>query len=201
MNESPYIDEQILKYREKYKMLTCTYDLENEQIYIEGKRIYFARQEFGNCFSMLMPECLEGVPEQVAQKMFPVGDGPQIVRVGTGSGEILTFSTLSEVPFEAAKEIDKIHLDLNKLFPQDVFYTQGMEQSKEAQVHWFDFKHFAMEGECYSLMFVFALDDTRGFLGTFRCGFATYDSWKPCLLAMLRSIVFIDSYEEETNNA
>ena len=201
MSGHPYVDEQVLKYREKYRMVACTYDLENERIYIEGKRTHFIRQELGNCFSMLMPEQFEAIPKQMIQEMFPAGDSPQVVRASADLAEMLTFNTLSQTPSDAAQETATLRIELNKLFVQDVFYTKGMEQTDETQIHWFDFKHFAMDGEEYVLMFAFALDDTRGFLGSFRCGFAAYDSWKPCVLAMLKSISFVKHTKEEMDNA
>ena len=201
MGKFSTMDEQVLKYREKYKRVTCTYDLEREQITIEGKPVSFERQEFGSRLSMMVPEDFKEIPEPMIKELFPAGDCPQIVKAGPRLAQVLTFHTLLGTPLEAEEEINGIQVDLNQLFPQNVFYTQGVEQAEEVQVHWFDFKHFAMDGEDYRFVFVFALEDKGGFLGTFRCSFATYDGWKPCLLAMLRSIVVVEENKEERNNA
>ena len=201
MSGQTYIDEQILKYRNKYRMTSCTYDLENEVIFIEGKRTRFVREELGGCFSIPLPEYFEAVPTEIKQQMFPIGECPQVVKVSSTLKEMLTFNTLIKTQSDFDKETDKLRTELNEIFPQDVFYTQGVEQSEKVQIHWFDFKHFSIEGEQYSIMFIFALDDNRGFLGTFRCEFKSYDSWKPCVFAMLRAISFIGNIEEDAYNA
>ena len=80
-----------------------------------------------------------------------------------------------------------IRNDMRKIWKQNVFYDIGEVVAENTPVAWMDFKAYCLDGNLYSLLFMFQTQ-ARSILGNFHCSFPIYDIWKPVVLKLLTTI-------------
>lgn len=120
----------------------------------------------------------------------PVGNE---IQIGTDrdNGAAITFSILPQTGEEEQRQVSEqmavIRNDMKKIWKQNVFYDIGEVVAENTPVAWMDFKAYCLDGNLYSLLFMFQTQ-ARSILGNFHCSFPIYDIWKPVVLKLLTTI-------------
>ena len=120
----------------------------------------------------------------------PVGNE---IQIGTDrdNGAAITFSILPQTGEEEQRQVSEqmavIRNDMKKIWKQNVFYDIGEVMAENTPVAWMDFKAYCLDGNLYSLLFMFQTQ-AQTVLGNFHCSFPIYDIWKPVVLKLLTTI-------------
>ena len=103
----------------------------------------------------------------------------------------ITFNILPQTGEEEQRHVSEqmavIRNDMKKIWKQNVFYDIGEVVAENTPVAWMDFKAYCLDGNLYSLLFMFQTQ-ARSILGNFHCSFPIYDIWKPVVLKLLTTI-------------
>ena len=182
------VDELILKLRRKKRLISCGYDLEADKIFIRDRLVHFRKQIVDEKFEIVAPKYLEPLEKNDIEKRFTSEQTPQVVLANTYHNDSVSFSFFIGVR-SLSEEIDVLKNELASLFPQNIFYGKGSVSSESGIVNWFDYKSFSLHNEIYQLLFLFDLPSEQRVLGSFQCDFPSYESWHPCILAMIQTIM------------
>ena len=88
---------------------------------------------------------------------------------------------------QVSEKMAVIRNDMKKIWKQNVFYDTGEVMAENTPVAWMDFKAYCLDGNLYSLLFMFQTQ-AQTVLGNFHCSFTIYDIWKPLVLKLLTTI-------------
>lgn len=97
----------------------------------------------------------------------PVGNE---IQIGTDrdNGAAITFSILPQTGEEEQRQVSEqmavIRNDMKKIWKQNVFYDIGEVVAENTPVAWMDFKAYCLDGNLYSLLFMFQTQ-ARSILG------------------------------------
>lgn len=147
---------------------------------------------FGMGFSVQIPSEFEQADEDDASEIYWSEKRPMIILITSEREKGITFQFLNEeiadeTLYECRETVKQL---IEKIDERCVFYNTG----EESGAVWFDYKSFAKNEAVYNLVFLFQTGQKK-VLGTFFCIFEVYDTWKPAVLTMLKTI----KPEEETN--
>ena len=124
----------------------------------------------------------DGVPTEHRQRQADEGHTDHRLEVPHNQGQ-----TGGEEQRQVSEQMAVIRNDMRKIWKQNVFYDIGEVVAENTPVAWMDFKAYCLDGNLYSLLFMFQTQ-ARSILGNFHCSFPIYDIWKPVVLKLLTTI-------------
>ena len=193
MWEEAYGDQLILALRQKYEQKQSENRKVGEDIWIGTDRIPVHKEILfeGRC-SILLPDILTDMRAAEAAVRYRSLQRPQIIKAEAGGDAALTLSLLpaDEKDMEETKVPDRlkaIRRNMERIWKQNVFYDTGKVTAGQTEIPWMDMKAFCLNGQLYSLIFLFEMQDGI-VLGNFHCSFRRYDIWKPAVLKLLTTL-------------
>lgn len=192
-------DKIILALRAKYHEKMAKQQLVEREIDIGINKVPLQREIlFGGKCSIMLPVTMTDMDYLSKMVRYRSQNRPQVIKVDYGMDATVTFSQFSadSIEEDVSGQMEQICLDMKKIWKQNVFYDRGEVEADGFPVAWMDFRAFCMDGNIYSLLFIFQVDEQM-ILGNFHCSFSKYDMWKPVVLKLLSTI---KKAEEETEN-
>lgn len=190
--DTEYSDAMILALRAKYQEKQSQSLSTDKEVAIGTKQVPLNRAVLfeGRC-SILLPELLDDMDYLDSTIKYRSQNRPCIIKTDGDADATMTFNML---PMASTKgtdnvliQLQKLRCDMQKVWKQNVFYDMGHITADGFLVAWMDFKAFCLDGNLYSLIFLFPLGEQM-VLGNFHCSFPQYDKWKPAVLKLLKTI-------------
>ena len=192
IRENEYIDTQILALRSKYHEIQSENQPVGNEIQIGTDRAALYKSDlFDGACSIMLPEIMTDMDSTDRTVIYQNRNRPQIIKADRDSGAAITFNILSQTGEEEQRQVSEqmsvIRNDMKKIWKQNVFYDIGEVMAENTPVAWMDFKAYCLDGNLYSLLFMFQTQ-AQTVLGNFHCSFPIYDIWKPLVLKLLTTI-------------
>mgnify|MGYP001037693212 FL=1 len=192
IRENEYIDTQILALRSKYHEIQSENQPVGNEIQIGTDRAALYKADlFGGACSIMLPETMTDRGAADREVIYQNRNRPQIIKADRERGAAITFSMLPQTGGEEQRQVSEqmavIRSDMKKIWKQNVFYDTGEVMAENTPVAWMDFKAYCLDGNLYSLLFMFQTQ-AQTVLGNFHCSFPIYDIWKPLVLKLLTTI-------------
>ena len=192
IRENEYIDTQILALRSKYHEIQSENQPVGNEIQIGTDRAALYKADlFDGACSIMLPEIMTDMDSTDRTVIYQNRNRPQIIKADRDSGAVITFNILSQTGEEEQRQVSEqmsvIRNDMKKIWKQNVFYDTGEVMAENTPVAWMDFKAYCLDGNLYSLLFMFQTQ-AQTVLGNFHCSFPIYDIWKPLVLKLLTTI-------------
>lgn len=192
IRENKYIDTQILALRSKYHEIQSENQPVGNEIQIGTDRAALYKADlFDGACSIMLPETMTDMGAADREVIYQNRNNPQIIKADRESGAAITFSMLPQTGEEEQRQVSEqmavIRNDMRKIWKQNVFYDIGEVMAENTPVAWMDFKAYCLDGNLYSLLFMFQTQ-AQTVLGNFHCSFPIYDIWKPLVLKLLTTI-------------
>ena len=192
IRENEYIDTQILALRSKYHEIQSENQPVGNEIQIGTDRAALYKSDlFDGACSIMLPEIMTDMDSTDRTVIYQNRNRPQIIKADRDSGAVITFNILSQTGEEEQRQVSEqmsvIRNDMKKIWKQNVFYDIGEVMAENTPVAWMDFKAYCLDGNLYSLLFMFQTQ-AQTVLGNFHCSFPIYDIWKPLVLKLLTTI-------------
>ena len=192
IRKNEYIDTQILALRSKYHEIQSENQPVGNEIQIGTDRAALYKADlFGGACSIMLPEIMTDMDSTDRTVIYQNRNRPQIIKADRDSGAAITFNILSQTGEEEQRQVSEqmsvIRNDMKKIWKQNVFYDTGEVMAENTPVAWMDFKAYCLDGNLYSLLFMFQTQ-AQTVLGNFHCSFPIYDIWKPLVLKLLTTI-------------
>ena len=192
IRENEYIDIQILALRSKYHEIQSENQPVGNEIQIGTDRAALYKSDlFDGACSIMLPEIMTDMDSTDRTVIYQNRNRPQIIKADRDSGAVITFNILSQTGEEEQRQVSEqmsvIRNDMKKIWKQNVFYDIGEVMAENTPVAWMDFKAYCLDGNLYSLLFMFQTQ-AQTILGNFHCSFPIYDIWKPVVLKLLTTI-------------
>ena len=192
IRENEYIDTQILALRSKYHEIQSENQPVGNEIQIGTDRAALYKSDlFDGACSIMLPEIMTDMDSTDRTVIYQNRNRPQIIKADRDSGAVITFNILSQTGEEEQRQVSEqmavIRSDMKKIWKQNVFYDTGEVMAENTPVAWMDFKAYCLDGNLYSLLFMFQTQ-ARSILGNFHCSFQIYDIWKPVIIKILTTI-------------
>ena len=192
IRENEYIDTQILALRSKYHEIQSENQPVGNEIQIGTDRAALYKADlFDGACSIMLPETMTDMGAADREVIYQNRNRPQIIKADRESGAAITFSMLPQTGGEEQRQVSEqmavIRSDMKKIWKQNVFYDTGEVMAENTPVAWMDFKAYCLDGNLYSLLFMFQTQ-AQTVLGNFHCSFPIYDIWKPLVLKLLTTI-------------
>ena len=192
IRENEYIDTQILALRSKYHEIQSENQPVGNEIQIGTDRAALYKADlFDGACSIMLPETMTDMGAADREVIYQNRNRPQIIKADRESGAAITFSMLPQTGGEEQRQVSEqmavIRSDMKKIWKQNVFYDIGEVVAENTPVAWMDFKAYCLDGNLYSLLFMFQTQ-AQTVLGNFHCSFPIYDIWKPLVLKLLTTI-------------
>ena len=192
IRENEYIDTQILALRSKYHEIQSENQPVGNEIQIGTDRAALYKADlFDGACSIMLPETMTDMGAADREVIYQNRNRPQIIKADRESGAAITFSMLPQTGGEEQRQVSEqmvvIRNDMRKIWKQNVFYDIGEVMAENTPVAWMDFKAYCLDGNLYSLLFMFQTQ-AQTVLGNFHCSFPIYDIWKPLVLKLLTTI-------------
>ena len=192
IRENEYIDIQILALRSKYHEIQSENQPVGNEIQIGTDRAALYKADlFDGACSIMLPETMTDMGAADREVIYQNRNRPQIIKADRESGAAITFSMLPQTGEEEQRHVSEqmavIRNDMKKIWKQNVFYDIGEVVAENTPVAWMDFKAYCLDGNLYSLLFMFQTQ-AQTVLGNFHCSFPIYDIWKPLVLKLLTTI-------------
>ena len=192
IRKNEYIDTQILALRSKYHEIQSENQPVGNEIQIGTDRAALYKADlFDGACSIMLPETMTDMGAADREVIYQNRNRPQIIKADRESGAAITFSMLPQTGGEEQRQVSEqmvvIRNDMRKIWKQNVFYDIGEVVAENTPVAWMDFKAYCLDGNLYSLLFMFQTQ-AQTVLGNFHCSFPIYDIWKPLVLKLLTTI-------------
>ena len=192
IRENEYIDTQILALRSKYHEIQSENQPVGNEIQIGTDRAALYKADlFGGACSIMLPETMTDMGAADREVIYQNRNRPQIIKADRERGAAITCSMLPQTGGEEQRQVSEqmavIRSDMKKIWKQNVFYDTGEVMAENTPVAWMDFKAYCLDGNLYSLLFMFQTQ-AQTVLGNFHCSFPIYDIWKPLVLKLLTTI-------------
>ena len=192
IRENEYIDTQILALRSKYHEIQSENQPVGNEIQIGTDRAALYKADlFDGACSIMLPETMTDMGAADREVIYQNRNRPQIIKADRESGAAITFSMFPQTGGEEQRQVSEqmavIRSDMKKIWKQNVFYDTGEVMAENTPVAWMDFKAYCLDGNLYSLLFMFQTQ-AQTVLGNFHCSFPIYDIWKPLVLKLLTTI-------------
>ncbi len=192
IRENEYIDTQILALRSKYHEIQSENQPVGNEIQIGTDRAVLYKSDlFDGACSIMLPKTMTDMDAADRAAIYQNRNRPQIIKTDRDNGAAITFSMLPQTGGEEQRQVSEqmavIRNDMKKIWKQNVFYDIGEVVAENTPVAWMDFKAYCLDGNLYSLLFMFQTQ-ARSILGKFHCSFPIYDIWKPVVLKLLTTI-------------
>lgn len=192
IRKNEYIDTQILALRSKYHEIQSENQPVGNEIQIGTDRAALYKADlFDGACSIMLPETMTDMGAADREVIYQNRNRPQIIKADRESGAAITFSMLPQTGGEEQRQVSEqmavIRSDMKKIWKQNVFYDTGEVMAENTPVAWMDFKAYCLDGNLYSLLFMFQTQ-AQTVLGNFHCSFPIYDIWKPLVLKLLTTI-------------
>ena len=192
IRENEYIDTQILALRSKYHEIQSENQPVGNEIQIGTDRAALYKADlFDGACSIMLPETMTDMGAADREVIYQNRNRPQIIKADRESGAAITFSMFPQTGEEEQRQVSEqmavIRNDMRKIWKQNVFYDIGEVMAENTPVAWMDFKAYCLDGNLYSLLFMFQTQ-AQTVLGNFHCSFPIYDIWKPLVLKLLTTI-------------
>ena len=192
IRKNEYIDTQILALRSKYHEIQSENQPVGNEIQIGTDRAALYKADlFDGACSIMLPETMTDMGAADREVIYQNRNRPQIIKADRESGAAITFSMLPQTGGEEQRQVSEqmvvIRNDMRKIWKQNVFYDIGEVMAENTPVAWMDFKAYCLDGNLYSLLFMFQTQ-AQTVLGNFHCSFPIYDIWKPLVLKLLTTI-------------
>ena len=192
IRENEYIDTQILALRSKYHEIQSENQPVGNEIQIGTDRAALYKADlFDGACSIMLPETMTDMGAADREVIYQNRNRPQIIKADRERGAAITFSMLPQTGGEEQRQVSEqmavIRSDMKKIWKQNVFYDTGEVMAENTPVAWMDFKAYCLDGNLYSLLFMFQTQ-AQTVLGNFHCSFPIYDIWKPLVLKLLTTI-------------
>lgn len=188
-----YTDKMIKMLRAKYHESNLNNNAIGDNVSIGSGCMLLHRENlFEEKFTMLIPDNVRDMAWKEIVSKYRNRHRPQIIKTNYAGDITLTFSILSTDMVEnreigVLQKMEQIRNDMKKIWKQNVFYDIGEVQAETLSIAWMDFKAFCFNGDLYSMIFIFEIED-KMILGNFHCSFPQYDMWKPAMLKLLTTI-------------
>ena len=169
IRENEYIDTQILALRSKYHEIQSENQPVGNEIQIGTDRAALYKADlFGGACSIMLPEIMTDMDSTDRAVIYQNRNRPQIIKADRDSGAAITFNILSQTGEEEQRQVSEqmsvIRNDMKKIWKQNVFYDIGEVMAENTPVAWMDFKAYCLDGNLYSLLFMFQTQ-ARSILG------------------------------------
>ena len=192
IRKNEYIDTQILSLRSKYHEIQSENQPVGNEIQIGTDRAVLYKSDlFDGACSIMLPKTMTDMDAADRAAIYQNRNRPQIIKTDRDNGAAITFSMLPQTGGEEQRQVSEqmavIRNDMKKIWKQNVFYDIGEVVAENTPVAWMDFKAYCLDGNLYSLLFMFQTQ-ARSILGNFHCSFPIYDIWKPVVLKLLTTI-------------
>ena len=192
IRKNEYIDTQILSLRSKYHEIQSENQPVGNEIQIGTDRAVLYKSDlFDGACSIMLPKTMTDMDAADRAAIYQNRNRPQIIKTDRDNGAAITFSMLPQTGGEEQRQVSEqmavIRNDMKKIWKQNVFYDIGEVVAENTPVAWMDFKAYCLDGNLYSLLFMFQTQ-ARSILGKFHCSFPIYDIWKPVVLKLLTTI-------------
>lgn len=169
IRENEYIDTQILALRSKYHEIQSENQPVGNEIQIGTDRAALYKADlFDGACSIMLPETMTDMGAADREVIYQNRNRPQIIKADRESGAAITFSMLPQTGEEEQRHVSEqmavIRNDMKKIWKQNVFYDIGEVVAENTPVAWMDFKAYCLDGNLYSLLFMFQTQ-ARSILG------------------------------------
>ena len=160
IRKNEYIDTQILALRSKYHEIQSENQPVGNEIQIGTDRAALYKADlFGGACSIMLPEIMTDMDSTDRTVIYQNRNRPQIIKADRDSGAAITFNILSQTGEEEQRQVSEqmsvIRNDMKKIWKQNVFYDTGEVMAENTPVAWMDFKAYCLDGNLYSLLFMF----------------------------------------------
>ena len=184
-----YDDESMIRQRlsaQKKRRLS----IKNDTVEIDSVVYSFTRREFPQ-FSMVVPESLEEMPQNVAKQMFPYEDRPAIILSDSAFRICLAFNQSERSIKNLPERLTSFQSYIQRVFPTAVFFSNGIYRLENSvEVAYYDYRYPAADSDLYDFTFCTDLPDIE-LLGWFICPLARKGLWEPLMREMIRTIEII----------
>lgn len=183
-----YLEEDILKKREKIKKKTCN-NIE-EGYYINNRTLHFTKESLLNKFTVYLPDTFRLMPLELAQVKYPSEFRPQVIVTSLDLNINFGFSVFShEIHKGQTKELAMRIQSLIESEKQSVFYV--FEKLEKRFGYYFTFRSHAMDSDIYNMQLISPLKETM-LQASFNCPYRQYKDWKNLVLLIWETIEEIE---------
>jgi hypothetical protein len=162
--------------------------IKSDTVKIDGVAHKFARREFAYGFSMIVPEAFEEMPREIAKRMFPYEDRPEIILSDGGFRVCLAFNKTARSDASLEDRLAGFRGYVKRICPTGVFFSDGIYRLPGgADIAHYDYRYPAADGDLYDLTFFTDFSDTE-LLGWFVCPLERKDKWEPLVREMIRTV-------------
>lgn len=185
------IDERILDYINVQEEKEVRRDIYSKYVKINKRFYKFIETEFFNKrLSMYIPTTFEDMPFHIKQEKYPSRNRPQIIKTNHNKNIILTLKfmdyLIKEQNIDNLKNLTKILIKNSD--SESIFLDDGILESNENKISYFDYKSYYSGEYMYNLAFFFILND-KTVMGTFECTYKEAGEWKnDIIFQMLKTV-------------
>ncbi|GHU60234.1 hypothetical protein FACS1894171_0870 [Clostridia bacterium] len=185
--EMEYDEESIIKARlaaRERKRLS----IKNDIVEIDGVAHKFTRREFAYGFSMVVPEKFEEMPREIARRIFPYEDRPEIILSDGGFRTCLAFNKTERPAGGLEDRSSSFRGYIKRICPAAVFFSNGIYRLPDGvDVAHYDYRYPAADDDLYDLTFFTDFMDTE-LLGWFICPAESKDKWEPLIREIIQTL-------------
>lgn len=182
-----YDEESIMKQRlatrEKKRL-----SIKTDAVEIDGVSYTFTRREFAYGFSMVVPESFAEMPREIAKRMFPYEDRPEIIFSDSSFRVCIAFNS-AKLPIGSLEDrLSNFQGYIKRICPTCVFSFSGIYHlSNGLEIAHYDYRYPAVDSDLYDLTFFTDLPDIE-LLGWFTCPVELKDKWEPLMREMIQTL-------------
>lgn len=195
------LEEEIIRLKNAYKKETGG-TLE-EGFYIRGQQIRFQPTEvLEGKLLVTLPETFTDLPLEYAKIKYPSEQRPAVIKSNEEGSVNFTFHLLPvSVPKGKVFQLrDQMKKAMKQFQPANVFFEANQLQTETLELAWFDYKSHGIDEKIYNRMYFIPMGE-QVLHGVFNCPMAEGDLWKPIVMEVMKSIVFMEKEEtEEASN-
>lgn len=180
-----YQDEVVLEKREKKKQKK--FSTLDDGFYMDGNIMRFNRETLLDIFSIMLPDTMKLMPDELAKIKYPSEFRPQRIVTSMDLSVNFGFSAfLYEMETENIdKLVERMQEAIHRSNPDYRMYER--EIFNKINGCWFSFRSHAMDSDVYNMLFVISVDEIR-IQGCFNCLYQDYPKWHPLVLMIWESI-------------
>ena len=183
-------DIKIIALQKQFRRLTQSYDLDG-RIWI-GDTLCDPEPEllFDGKLQVYLPTHFSEPSEKSLKEKYPSVNRPQIIKTNEDETVDFTFNHISEKMMPITTK--SLWEEVAGIFPRNVLYDSGTFTQGGLEVLWLEYKSFSLDLDVYNILFPILSEHAGTFIGTFTCPYKLYDTWKPCVLEIIKSIKIME---------
>lgn len=183
-----YEDEKLIKAMNAYKK--GTYGSLEEGFFIREELVEFRKEQiFDGKMQMMLPSSFTDMPMELAKLKYPMEQRPQVIKTNEATDINFTFS-LTDQPLtnDQVKQVrDNLKRVLKTVRPDMRFTEEGMEETGERSIGWFELTYSGIDTKIYNIMY-FTPIAGKMMHGIFNCPVREAVNWKKVVFEMMHTI-------------